>query len=84
MSLGTLSGWPCWSPELWLVVVRVCPECPLLTAGCGMRGVLGVALFLSHFLTPGLPLRRLGGVKGGACAIAGATPSGALDAVETA
>jgi hypothetical protein len=36
--------------------------------------------FPSRSLAPGQSLRRLGGVKGGACAIAAATPLGALDA----
>jgi hypothetical protein len=67
--------------------VPVAPRCtPLVTAVSGTdlaRPVAGgLDLLAPRSLIPGQPLRRLDDVKGGACAIAAATPLGALDVGE--
>jgi hypothetical protein len=54
---------------------RKCVELPF---------VMGPSWSSPFFLIPGQHLRRLAGVKGGACAIAFSDAVGALDAGETA
>lgn len=71
LELVTLGGMPLpyWrrrsgSAWAWLLVVVLVIDTVRSSSSCGAR------LALPRSFTPGLPLRRLGGVKGGACAIA--------------